>query len=95
MITIIPQSNSLLVSNIVQQILYILDFERKCEIFISMILPVLGLLLLDKLGNKIGQTSFSSNEISNPSLIPVSDGVMIGFSDGDNNFNMVTMKSYP
>lgn len=55
---------------------------------------VLNIVLLDKLGNKIGQTTFSSKEISNPSLIPVSDGAMIGFSDGDHNFNMLTMKAY-
>ena len=53
---------------------------------------VLNVVLLDKLGNKIGQTSFSSKEISNPSLIPVLDGAMVGFSEGNDNFNMITMK---
>lgn len=54
---------------------------------------VLNVVVLDKTGNKLGQTSFSSKEISNPSLIPVSDGAMIGFSDGNDNFNVVTMRS--
>ena len=54
---------------------------------------VLNVVLLDKLGNKIGQTSFPSKEISNPSLIPVLNGAMIGFSDANDNFNIITMKS--
>lgn len=54
---------------------------------------VLNVVAFDKLGNKLGQTSFSYKEISNPSLIPVSDGAMIGFSDGSDNFNIVTMRS--
>jgi len=53
---------------------------------------VLNVVLLDKSGNKLGQTSFSSKDISNPSLIPVLDGAMVRFSEGNDNFNIITMK---
>ncbi len=53
---------------------------------------ILNVVLLDKAGNKRGETSFPSKEISNPSLIPVLDGSIVGFSSGD-NFNMLTMRS--
>jgi hypothetical protein len=53
---------------------------------------VINVVLLDRLGNKLGETSFKSKDISNPSLIPVSDGAIIGFSDGDQNLHMILMK---
>ncbi|MDN5867414.1 MAG: glycoside hydrolase [Candidatus Nitrosocosmicus sp.] len=53
---------------------------------------VLNVVVLDKSGNKLGQTSFTSKDISNPSMIPVLDGAMVGFSDGNDNVNMITMK---
>jgi len=54
---------------------------------------VLNVVLVDRFGNKLSETSFSSKDISNPSLIPVSDGALIGYSDGSNNLNIITMKS--
>jgi hypothetical protein len=53
---------------------------------------ILNVVLLDKSGNKMGQAAFSSKDVSNPSLIPVLDGAMVGFSDGNENFNMITLE---
>ena len=56
---------------------------------------ILNVVVLNKTGNKLGELSFPSKqneEISNPSLIPVLDGAMIGFSTGD-KFSIITMRS--
>ena len=55
---------------------------------------ILNVSVLNKTGNKLGELAFSSKqneEISNPSLIPLLNGIMIGFSIGY-NFNIITMR---
>ena len=56
---------------------------------------ILNVSVLNKTGNKLGELAFSSKqneEISNPSLIPILDGTMMGFSTGD-KFNILAMRS--
>jgi hypothetical protein len=52
----------------------------------------LNIVSLDPNGKILGNVSFPSkldSAPSNPSLIPVADGVMLGYST-DNNFSMLT-----
>jgi hypothetical protein len=55
----------------------------------------LNIVSLDPIGKLLGEISFPSklgSAPSNPSLIPVSDGVMLGYST-DNNFSMLTLST--
>jgi hypothetical protein len=55
----------------------------------------LNIVSLDPNGKLLGEISFPSklgSAPSNPSLIPVSDGVMLGYST-DNNFSMLTLST--
>jgi hypothetical protein len=54
---------------------------------------LLNIVALDSNCKLLGKMSFPSSlgsALSNPSLIPVSDGVMLGYST-DNNFSMLIL----